>query len=111
MRLRAEVGPATFSKNVLVTFGHANDGTQFNEVWSIHWIPENGGPFPEFNGLLALRYTSGGPAELEISGEYLPPLGAFGKGFDLVLGQRIASQTCRNLLAEIAGRIEQACAV
>jgi len=44
---------------------------------------------------------------LELVGEYEPPLGAAGKAFDLLAGSRIASQTARYLLAEIAGELEQ----
>ena len=92
MKLHTDVGPIKLHKNISVTFEHANEGTRFDEVWSIHWEPENGGPFPEFAGWLSVQYA--------------PPLGAFGKGFDLMLGQRIASRTCKNLLADIADLVQ-----
>lgn len=106
MKLRTDVGPVALRKNAVVTFEHANEGTRFDEVWSIHWEPENGGPFPDFTGWLSVQYAPGGLAQLEIRGEYAPPLGAVGKGFDLILGQRIASETCKNLLAELAELVQ-----
>jgi len=106
MNLHMDVGPVELHKNIAVTFEHANEGTRFDEVWSIHWEPENGGPFPEFSGWLSVQYASGGFAQLEVRGEYAPPLGAVGKGFDLMLGQRIAAQTCKNLLGDIAGLVQ-----
>lgn len=73
------------------------------------WTPANGGPYPDFNGLLTVHYADGGLAELQLSGKYAPPLGPVGKGFDLVLGQRIAANSCRNLLKDLGRRIEELC--
>ncbi len=105
--LRAGVGPATVTKNVIVSFERASDGTRFDEVWSIRWTPENGGPFPDFSGRLSVQYVDDGCVQLEIRGEYTPPFGAIGQGFDLTVGQRIAARTCKNLLVEIAERIDR----
>lgn len=105
--LHLDVGHTALRKVVLVTFARDANGTHFDEVWSIRWTPEHGGPFPDFRGYLSVQYASDGRAQLEIRGEYAPPLGALGKGFDLIAGQRIASLTCRNLLADFAARIER----
>lgn len=107
MTLHVDIGRAAIRKNVVVTFGHADEDTHFHEMWSIHWEPENGGPFPQFRGWLSVQYADGDVAQLEIRGDYAPPLGIVGKGFDLVLGQRIAAQTCKNLLAEIGELVEE----
>lgn len=107
MELRADLGGAILSKRAVVSFGRALEDTRFEEVWSIRWAAENGGPYPEFSGLLSIQHDDYGVAQLEIRGEYLPPFGALGKGFDLVLGQRIASQTCKHLLHELGEGIEQ----
>lgn len=109
MALSADVGPVTVKKNVQVRFARAQEATHFDELWRIDWKPENGGPYPDFNGSLSLCYSSGGAAELQLSGKYAPPLGTVGRGFDLVLGQRIASNSCRNLLKELGHRIEERC--
>lgn len=107
MPLHLEVGRAALHKVVLVTFSRDANGTHFDEVWAIRWTPEHGGPFPDFRGYLSVQYASDGRAQLEIRGEYAPPLGALGRGFDLIAGQRIASLTCRNVLADFALRIER----
>jgi hypothetical protein len=96
------------SKNVLVTYRKAIDPMHFDEPWDVHWTPEGGGPYPDFDGALIVRadenYTS---AILELDGAYRPPLGAAGAVFDAVLGSKIASITAQALLAGIATEIEQ----
>jgi hypothetical protein len=96
------------SKNVLVTYRKAIDPMHFDEPWDVHWTPEGGGPYPDFDGALTVRadenYTS---AILELDGAYRPPLGAAGAVFDAVLGSKIASITAQTLLASIAAEIEQ----
>lgn len=104
LQLRAEIGPATLRKAVIVTFESGEE--RFDELWPIRWTPENGGPFPTFQGLLGVQSASDGGAQLEIRGEYVPPFGPIGQGFDLAVGQLIASRTCRNLLRDIAAQIE-----
>lgn len=109
--LSADVGPITLRKNVRVRFDPADERTKFDEVWAVRWESENGGPFPEFRGTLRVLLAPGGMAELEISGQYAPPLGRLGKNFDLVLGQRIAMQSARGLLGSLAQMLEHYCAV
>ena len=103
LTLRAPIAGADLSKNVVVTFATGSDPMHFDQPWKLHWTPEGGGPYPEFDGVLTVRadedYTS---AILELQGEYAPPGGAAGKLFDLALGSRIASATAQSLLKEIA---------
>lgn len=95
-------------KDVLVTYRRGVDPLRFDEPWLIHWTPEGGGPYPDFNGELTVRADeSYRRAVLEIRGEYTPPLGRFGQAFDLVLGAKIASRTARALLQEIARDMER----
>lgn len=75
--------------------------------YAVHWGAEAGGPYPIFDGVLAVGgaddYNS---FSLDIEGTYEPPLGLAGKAFDVVLGQRIADATLGALLAEIQVSIE-----
>lgn len=99
-------GPA-IEKDVIITYGVGNDPLHFDQPWSVHWMPANGGPFPEFDGTLTVRadedYTT---CALELRGAYEPPLGIPGALFDTVLGSRVASATAREFLKEIGTRIE-----
>jgi hypothetical protein len=94
-------------KDVVITYGVGQDPLHFDQPWTVHWTPANGGPFPEFNGTLTVRadedYTT---CALELRGAYEPPLGVPGALFDTVLGSRIASSTAREFLKEIGTRIE-----
>lgn len=95
-------------KNVLVTYGKGQDPLRFDEPWLVHWTPEGGGPYPDFDGELTVRADeSYRRAILELRGEYKPPLGAFGQAFDLVVGAKIAAGTARALLQEIAQTMEE----
>ena len=75
--------------------------------YAVTWAPEHAGPYPTFNGDLAIEsgedYHS---FYLVLNGTYEPPLGSLGAAFDAVLGRRIAQTTARNLLAVIADSIE-----
>lgn len=94
-------------KDVVVTYGVGEDPLHFDQPWTVHWHPSNGGPFPDFGGTLTVRadedYTT---SALELRGSYEPPLGAPGALFDAVLGSRVASATAREFLKEVGTRIE-----
>ena len=94
-------------KNVLVRYERGKDPLHFDEPWNIYWTPEGGGPYPDFAGELTVRADdSYRDAVLELSGDYLPPFGAAGAAFDMVLGAKIASFTAQTLLKEIGASME-----
>jgi hypothetical protein len=75
--------------------------------YKVHWEAESGGPFPVFDGELIV----GGDEDynafwLRLAGVYVPPGGLAGALFDTAIGKRIAEETSRTLLAEIAAAIE-----
>lgn len=95
-------------KDVLVSYSKGQDPLRFDEPWLVHWTPEGGGPYPDFNGELTVRADeSYRRAILELRGEYTPPLGTFGQAFDLILGAKIAAGTARTLLQGIARSMEE----
>ena len=93
--------------DVEAVFELSEDPLRFDEVWKVCWHPYGGGPYPDFEGTLAIRSRDGGGCTLELDGNYEPPLGQFGRVFDAVLGARIASATARELLADLAEEIEE----
>lgn len=100
--------PGTLEKNVLVRYERGRDPLHFDEPWNVYWTPEGGGPYPDFSGEMTVRAdeTYRG-AVLELHGDYVPPFGAVGRAFDIVLGQKIASSTAKALLRAIADKMEQ----
>lgn len=107
MTLRVLLGGVQLKKDVVVTFTPGIDPMHMDQPWRVHWTPEGGGPYPDFDGELTVRadedYTSG---ILALRGEYKPPGGAFGEAFDYVLGSRIATLTAKSLLARLGGEFE-----
>lgn len=94
-------------KDVLVTYDVGNGPVRFEQFWRVHWTPYNGGLYPEFDGVLAVRAE--GTRErsmLELRGHYQPPLGIAGAAFDAMLGSRIASLTARELLDRLGQEME-----
>lgn len=97
----------TLESDVLVRYERGRDPLHFHEPWNVSWIPEGGGPHPNFSGELAVRaHEAHRGAVLEITGEYAPPLGMPGRVFDVATGMKIASSTARTLLEQIASSME-----
>lgn len=87
---------------------HLTDPLQFDERLRVEWMARDGGPFPVFNGEIVLRANgSSNSAILELSGDYVPPLGAAGQTFDLFVGTKIATATARSVLRKLAAAIER----
>ena len=100
--------PGTLEKNVLVRYERGSDPLRFDEPWRVRWTPEGGGPYPDFAGELTVRADeSYRGAILELTGEYVPPLGAVGLAFDIILGARIAAATAKALLRQIGSGMEE----
>lgn len=71
----------------------------------IKWTPEPAGRFPDFEGELTILPLAG-DTELSIWGEYTPPLGRFGAGFDQWIGRRLAQTTIDRLLKDLKNVLE-----
>lgn len=108
VRLR-EAGTIPNEKSVIVVFSPCTEAACFDALCAVRWLPENGALFPQFEGSLSLHYTEAGRTELVIHGEYIPPFSPIAGALDLMLGQRVASLTCRTLLAHIRDSVEERC--
>ena len=99
---------AIVRKDVMLTYGRAVDPTRFDELWSVRWTPHEGGPFPDFDGVIGVTHAgeAGGAAYLELRGSYDAPFGIAGAAFDVVAGSAIAARTARVLLGRIAAELE-----
>lgn len=99
--------PGSAEKRFLVQYERGFDSMHFDEPWRVFWTPEGGGAYPDFAGELTVRTgESYRRSILELRGEYEPPPSSPDTAFDVVLGAKIAALTARELLAQIAERIE-----
>ncbi|HME80745.1 MAG TPA: hypothetical protein VKF82_01565 [Candidatus Eremiobacteraceae bacterium] len=100
-------GDMSVARDVTAKVNAVDDPTHLTTPLSVEWSPAGGGPFPTFHGTLTISEDEDyGSCVLTLSGEYEPPLGVVGKGFDAVIGRRIAVATARRLLEEIRDGIE-----
>jgi hypothetical protein len=102
LTLRLPIAGIELKKDVIVTFSAGVDPMHMDQPWRVHWTPEGGGPYPDFDGELTVRadddYTT---SILELTGEYSPPGGALGQAFDFVVGSRVATATAQALLGTV----------
>jgi hypothetical protein len=75
-----------------------------NERLHLRWKPD--GPYPAFEGFLAIRPWSG-KTQIELRGSYEPPFGALGEAFDSAVGYRIAHATAHALLNDLKEELER----
>lgn len=108
----ADLGaPATLSvaHDVTARFERIDDPRHLTKPMRVEWSPAGGGPFPSFKGSLTISEDEDyGTCILTLSGEYEPPLGVVGMGFDAIVGRRIAVATARRLLGQIRDGMEAA---
>ena len=112
--IRLEVPLSTFGvpsnvnvgRDVIAQFAQP-DGTYGRQRTAVTWKPEDGGPFPTFNGFLSVEQDERyGSSSLLLEGTYEPPFGVAGKAFDAVLGRRIATATAHELLHALRQELE-----
>ena len=113
LSLRAEVpvpgakGTVKLERTAIATLIPRHAPGEMMPHYAVTWAPEQPGPYPTFNGDLAIESGDDYDAfYLVLNGDYQPPLGALGAAFDSVVGHRIAESTAQNLLATIADSIE-----
>lgn len=100
--------PLSFECPVVATVQSKHRPADMTPRFSVQWAPAKPGPYPLFNGELLVEgdddYNS---FTLRLSGSYEPPLGVVGKGFDVVVGNRIAHETATNLLRLLKEGVER----
>jgi hypothetical protein len=100
--------PIALQRSVVATLQSHHQAGDMEPRYRLQWAPEVAGPFPLFSGEL----TVGGTEDydsfvLHLKGDYAPPLGLLGQGFDAVLGKHIAAATADNFLHVIRNAIER----
>lgn len=99
--------PLTLQRGVVATIRAHHLPADMTPRYSVHWAPAEPGPFPAFEGELVIEGNDDYDTfALRLSGDYTPPGGLLGKGFDAVIGHRVAQATATDLLGEIKDAIE-----
>ncbi len=100
--------PLTLERSVIATIQMNHLPADMTPRYTVHWAPEKPGPFPFFTGELLVEAREDYDSfTLRLCGTYTPPLGVVGKGFDAMLGNRIAQATANDLLHRLKNMIEQ----
>lgn len=100
--------PGGLERAVIATIQPRHLAADMTPRYSVQWAPETPGPFPLFAGELFVDCGDDYDTfRLRLSGEYKPPLGLLGKGFDAVVGRRIAQATASDLLRRIKDLVER----
>jgi hypothetical protein len=104
--LRFEIGGGAVTRRVQATLGPVVYGHDSLQV-SLHWnAAEHPHLFPVMNAQLVIREIGGKHIELRLKGEYQPPLGVIGAAGDALAGHRVAKNSLRGFLTEVAQRLE-----
>ncbi len=98
----------TLQREVIATIQAHHLPADMEPRYRVQWAPEVPGPFPLFSGELVVEgledYDS---FRLRLRGDYTPPLGLLGQGFDTVIGNHIAQATASDLLQRVREIIER----
>lgn len=78
---------------------HGNPITRIKLEWK---AKQSQRLFPMMHAELSIYPLTATETQLDLSGEYDPPLGFLGKGVDAVVGHRIAEASMHHFVAEIA---------
>jgi hypothetical protein len=98
--------PVVLQRAVIATIHKNHLPADMTPRYRVEWAPEVPGPFPLFGGELFVEGDNYETFVLSLAGDYTPPLGLLGKGFDALVGKRIADATASNLLERIKSFVE-----
>jgi hypothetical protein len=110
--LRVQVGGGSIGRRIHAHVGPMEISPPTPDVASriltvpLSWqAAEHPALFPTMNGQLVIRPAGDDAIELDLTGEYTPPLGAIGAIGDRLAGHEAATASLRSYLHEIARRL------
>lgn len=111
-QLHAQLGPIDVAAEVdirVVSIEEARapirgPATRVAVEWSSARHP---GLFPVMKAVLTLYALTETETQLELEGEYAPPLGIVGKAIDAIVGRRIADASMLCFIQEVAARLRE----
>ena len=75
---------------------------------SLRWSATEGASvFPTMEAELALYPLSSSETQLDLTGRYTPPLGAFGAAIDALVGHRVAEACVHQFVADVAEQLRR----
>ena len=105
--LRAGVGPFEVGVDATIAIRNVTDEisalgdstTRIELTWS---AARRAGLFPSMTAVLSLYPLSAGETQLDLDGEYRPPLGALGNALDALIGHRLAEAASLRFLRDVS---------
>lgn len=76
------------------------DTCRAHEALVVRWKAHSRIPLPVMRGMITVR-PDGPATEVRMEAKYRPPLGAFGRWIDALIGKRLAQRTIERFLDEV----------
>lgn len=108
--LRASIGPidvaADIDIRVLATeTAESPTGAEATRI-TLEWqAARSPGLFPVMRAVLSVYALTPTETQLELEGDYQPPLGALGRVVDAAIGHRIAEASVHHFIVQVAGHL------
>ena len=108
-------GMNTLADAVRVTLGPKARTVMLEKSWGAPTVINSGvvvakdspGFFPVMKADLALYPLSSTETQIDLSGQYEPPMGPLGKALDAMVGHRIAEASVHRFVGAVADRLRQ----
>jgi len=100
--------PISLARSVIATIQPHRRPSDMTPRFDVQWAPEKAGPLPLFSGeLVVMAHEDYRSFDLCLRGDYEPPMGIVGAGFDAAIGNRVAHATADQLLHSVRDLIER----
>lgn len=105
-QLHVKLGSFDVAADVVISAGEIKDIVKYGRhatAVSLEWKhPSHPGLFPLMTAVLSIYPLSPSETQLELDGEYEPPLGLLGAAVDSVVGHRLARIAIHGFVQEVA---------
>ena len=110
--LSVDIKGIEVSKEVSIRVGaiHEEEGPRLSRITHIalEWqAKDSPALFPVMKADLAVYPLSGTETQIELSGDYAPPLGQLGGALDAVVGHRLAEASVHRFVTAVADRLRR----
>ncbi len=105
-QLHVKLGSVDVAADVVITVGEIRDFVKYGRhatAAALTWQhPSHPGLFPTMTATLSIYPLSPTETQLELDGQYEPPLGLLGAAVDSVIGHRLARIAIHGFVQEVA---------
>jgi hypothetical protein len=105
--LRASIGPIDVAADIAIRVlateaAESPDGGEATRI-TLEWqAAKHPGLFPVMRAVLSVYALTSTETQLELEGDYQPPLGALGRVVDAAIGHRIAEASVHRFIEQVA---------